>query len=322
MNSVTASAALNFQLTSYASGVWNDVTSVMSFANRIAPPVPVPGSNGQYKDFSDKNSFKKYSTKRALGGDPTVIAFEAADAYFNCAPQALEARVDKEEDRQAGAVEGNPMLELTRQLLDQGKIRALMNATAIAHAFDVATYVLANTVATVGLGRWDDDELDPVDQINSELLAISLAVGSTIGIKLTMDLSVWSGLRRHPKVKERLRGVQAEEISVAQLKAMLDIDVDVEIHNIVFDASALDVAADKRRMLAGVVLIHYSVPNPTVYDPSAFKTFTVGPGALMTGVRTYYPPNGLYRGHLLDWSRDIKKTGSLCVRRIDVTLPA
>lgn len=317
-SSVAASATLNFQLTNYAAGVWNDISGVMSLAERLAPTTPVPGASGQFKDFSDKNSFKIYSTRRALGGDPNVIKFEAGDAFYNATPQALEARVDKAEDQQAGAIDGNPNADLIRQLLDQGKIRALLNSVALSHAKDVVDFVLANTTPIAARGDWSNAELDPMDQINEALLALSLSVGSTKGVKITFDLGIWSQLRAHPKLKSRLIGVQVQYVSVEQFKSLLIFDCDVEITNIIYDTAALGQAASKKRVMAGTFLMHYSVPNATVYDPSAFKTFTVGPSALQNGVRSYQAANQLWRAHLLDWSRDIKLTGSLCVKRIDV----
>ena len=318
VNSLVASATLNFQLTNYAQGVWNDITDVMALAERLAPTTPVPGASGQYKTFNDKNSFRRVKTARALGGDPNVLRFEAGDAYYNAAPQALEARVDKVEDQQAGAIDGNPQVDLIRQMLDQGKIRALMNSTALSHAADVVDYVLANTTPIAQRGDWRSADVDPLDQINEQLLGMSLDCGSTKNIKITMDVGVWNGLRSHPKLKARLVGVQIEYISMAQFISLLIFPCDVEVSNVVVDLAALGQAANKARLFAGVMMFHYSVPNATVYDPSAFKTFTVGPGALVAGVRTYYSPNMLWRAHLLDWSRDIKLTSALSVRRLNV----
>jgi hypothetical protein len=322
-SSSTTTATLNFQLTNYAAGVWNDISGVMRLAERLAPTTPVPGASGQYKDFSDKNSFDVYATARALGGEPNSIEFEATDAYYNCAPQALQAKVDKKEDQDAGAVDGNPNAELVRQLLDQGKIRALLNNTALSHVKSVVDYVLANSTALPGYGLWYNAEMDPMDEINQALLDLVTQVGSTNFIKITFDLGIWNKLRAHPKLKARLVGVQVEYISVEQFKSLLIVPgVDVEITNIIYNTAALGQAKSKKRVMDGTFLIHYAVPNATVYDPSAFKTFTVGPSALQNGVRTYWAPHMLWRAHLLDWSRDIKLTGSLCLARIDVTLTA
>jgi hypothetical protein len=36
-------------------------------------------------------------------------------------------------------------------------------------------------------------------------------------------------------------------------------------------------------------------------------------------VRSYQAPNGLWEGHLIDWSRDIKQTSSLAMRRLSIS---
>lgn len=313
--SVSSTAALNTQLTSYAQGLWNDQKDVVKVAERLAPSTPVASSAGQYKAFDDKNSFKPESTARALGGDPTVIQFGAADGVFNCKPQALETRVDKEEENQAGANQG----ALAGEILDQGKIKALVNKTALSHAKDVTDFVVANTVAIADRGNFSEKEIDPIEQIDEQLEAISLNCGSTQNVKLTFDLATWRMIRNHPKVKARIQGVQAGSITLQQLVDLLLFPVDVMAANVVYDQAALGQAANKKRLLQGVLFAHYSVPNPTVYDPSAFKCFTVGQGSYIAGVRTYQAPNGLWRGHLMDWSRDIKKTSALSIRRLDIS---
>jgi hypothetical protein len=315
---VLGAATLNYQLTAYAQGLWNDISEVMKLAERLAPTTPVPGAAGQFKKFDDKNSFMPEKTARALGGDPVLINFNASDDAYSCRPQALEVRVDLAEDQAAGNAGG----AVDTQLLDQGKIRALLNKVALSHVLDVTTAVLNNTAADPNIGNWSNPDVDPIDQINAELLAISQDCGSTQNVNLTMDLSVWNTLRSHPKVKARAlfgAGDTLASISIDQLNAALLFPVDIMPANVVYDTTRLNQASKKSRVLAGVCLIHYSVPNATIYDPSAFKSFTVGQSGFLGSVRTYQAPNQLWRGHLVDWSRDIKQTSSLSMRRINMS---
>ncbi|MEY4428710.1 MAG: hypothetical protein RLZZ182_1399, partial [Pseudomonadota bacterium] len=89
----TASAILNYQLTAYAQGYMNDLAGALTLAERLAPSTPVPGTSGQFKSFDDKNSFKVYNTRRAMGGDPVRVEFGATDATYNCQPRALEITI-------------------------------------------------------------------------------------------------------------------------------------------------------------------------------------------------------------------------------------
>jgi len=316
-NSTLGSATLNYQLTAYAQGLWNDLADVTKLAERLAPTTPVPGAAGQFKKFDDKNSFLPEKTARAQGSDPVLIGFAASDDTYACRPQALEVRVDKTE-LQAAGVEGG---DVANDLLDQGKIKALLNKAALSHVLDVCTAVIANTNAVAGVGNWSNPDIDPIDQIDAQLLQLTQDCGSTQNIKLTLDVASWNALRNHPKVKARaLFGAASalSSISTDQLNSALIFPCDIMVANIVYDQARLAQAANKARALANTCLLHYSVPGATLYDPSAFKAFTVGGAGFLGNVYTYQSLNNLWRGHLVDWSRDIKQTSTLSMRRLAI----
>lgn len=292
----------------------NDLAAAMELAERLAPTVAVPGGNGQYKVFNDENSFQVYNTSRALGGAATRIAFSATDAYYNTKPQALEVTIDRAERESAGRDNA-----LAQQVLDEGKIKALLNSTALAHVNKVATAVLAGVSAVADRGNWSNPDIDPIDQLDEQLDLLSKAVGSTKFIKLTMDVSAWRAIRSNAKVKTRVASTQATPITRQQLVDSLVIPVDFGVYGISKHVEALGQATKtKTRILSGEVLIHYSVPAPTVYDPSAFKVFTLD-RSLITSVRTYTDPSDRFDVHAIDWSEDIKQTSTTAIKRITVT---
>jgi len=312
--STLGSATLNYQLTNYAQGLWNDLSEVIKLAERLAPTTPVPGAAGQFKKFDDKNSFLPEKTARAIGGDPVLVAFDASDDSYSCQPQALEVRVDLAEVQAAGVDN-----DLAQQLLDEGKIKALLNKTALSHVLDVTNTVMSATAPVSGRGNWSNPDIDPIDQLDEQLLALAQNCGSTQNIKITMDIGSWNTLRNHPKVKMRTQFTQVNNLSLEQLNSALIFPVDLMAANIVYDTTRLTQTPNKQRALNGTCLIHYSVPGATIYDPSAFKTFTVGSGGGFLGnVRTYQAPNQLWRGHLVDWSRAIKQTSALSMLRLNI----
>jgi hypothetical protein len=301
----------------------NDLKAAYDYAERICPTVRVPGSHGQYKKFDDVNSFQTYNTARAMGADPTRIEFAAEDEYYNCAPQALEVTVDEEERRQAG--EYNPVAQ---QLLDEGKIKAVLNAAALSYAYKRTNYVINNTGAVPQRGNFSNPNIDPIDQIDEQLDALSLACGSINFLKVTMDVSAWRAIRSHPLVKKRLIGVQVSEISIEQFKSMLLFPVDLMVASISYTGTNQGPAGGsgasagektpKKRLLSGNILIHYSAPDPTLYDPSAFKCFVSGQSNVQA-VRSYMAPNGLYGGHIVDWSEDIEQTSQMAMVRLQLS---
>jgi hypothetical protein len=291
----------------------NDLAQTMELAERLAPTVTVPGGAGQYKKFDDKNAFVIYATARALGGGAKRIVFEASDEFYNTKPQALEATVDQEEREKAGT--DNP---IAQQLLDEGKVRALLNAAALSHVKKVVDAVIAAVAPVADRGNFSNPDIDPIDQIDEQLDELSKAVGSTLNIKATLSVGAWRIIRNHPKTKARVNGNQATPLTRQQLVDSLVIPVDLGIYGISYDAKALGQVADKKRLLQDDLFLHYSVPSPTEYDPSPFKVFTMS-RSKVTAVRTYKDPSDRFDVHAVDWSEDIKQTSTVAIKRLTLT---
>jgi hypothetical protein len=308
-----SSAAINYQLTNFAQGHMNDLVATLELAERLMPTVPVPGGSGQYKQFDDLNSFQLYNTARALGGDAARLQFAATDASYNTEPQALEVPVDMSEREKAGNDNA-----LAQQLLDEGKIKALLNGTSLSHVKKVVDFTLANLLAVAARGNWSDPNIDPIDQLDEQIDLLSRDVGSTQFIKVTMDVGAWRTIRSHPKVKARVGNSQATPLTRQQLVDSLVIPVDFGVYGISYNTAKLGQAQAKARILASEVILHYSVPNPTEYDPSAFKCFSMNRN-LVTAVRTWQHPSGRYDVHAVDWSEDLVKTSTIAAKRLTIT---
>lgn len=307
-------AAINYVLTAYAQGFANDLLRQQEVVQALCPTVQVTGAAGGYKKFDDENSFRVYSTQRGLGGSAKRIEFNATDGTFNCQPQALEVTVDDHE-RALAAADGGA---LSGELLDQGKIRALVNSTSLSHVDKIVAYVLANTTAVAGRGNWSDATIDPIDQLDEQLETVSTDVGSADNINLVLSTGAWRALRDHPKVKARTTGVQTAGISRDQLQGMLLFPVKVVVGAVSKLSSNMGQTKTKANVVGANAIITYSVPSPTQYDPSGFKCFTTGSG-MVAAVRTYRDEKARSDIHACDWSEDIQKTSTLAVKRLAIT---
>lgn len=308
----SSTATVNPFLTAYAQGLSNDLMGAMDIINALCPTVQVGGASGQYKEFNDRNSFTVYNTGRGMGGSAKRILFEASDASFNAKPQALEVTVDEFERQQAGGAENI----LGQQRLDQAKVRALLNSTALSHADKIVQYVIDNTTAVSERGNWSNASVDPIDQLDEQLDALTLDVGSAQFINLVLGTGAWRTLRNHPKTKARCNGVQVGGITREQLQAMLMIPVNVVIGHLAKASNAEGQTIAKTRVVGSNAILTYSVPSPTEYDPSAFKCFTTGDGNIES-VRSYQDGPRV-EVHAIDWSEDLKKTSSLAVKRLAI----
>lgn len=312
----TTTAAINHILTQYAQGYANDLLALQEVSNALCPVVPVTGASGGYKKFDDENSFRVYNTQRGLGGSARRIEFGATDGTFACEPQALEVTVDDHErDLAAAGGAGG----LSEQLLDQGKMRALLNSQMLSHVDKIAAFVVAQTTAVAGRGNWSNADVDPIDQLDEQLENLSTDVGSTSFINLVLSTGAWRTLRNHPKTKARCSGVQVGGISREQLEGVLMFPVNVVIGAISKLSSKLGQTVAKTNVVGAHAILTYAVPNPTQYDPSAFKLFTVGAGAMVGAVRTYRDDKARSDVHACDWSEDIKKTSASAVKRLAIT---
>ncbi len=313
----SSSAAINYTLTAYAQGLANDIMQAQEVARALCPIVPVTGAAGKFKKFSDRNSFTAYNTQRGLGGSAKRILFEATDGDFNCEPQALEVTVDQHERSLADAG-GNP---LAQQLLDQGKVRALVNATALSHVDKVITFVNANVSAKADTGNWSNTGIDPIDQLDEQLDELSTDVGSTQFINLVLSTTAWRTLRNHAKVKARCSGVQVGGISREQLASILMFPVNIVIGGIskLSTKEGQSIAkGGKTQVVGSNAYLSYGVPNPTPYDPSALKCFSTGSGNI-AAVRTYTDPSERFDVHAVDWSEDLQLCSALAIRRLAIT---
>ena len=136
--SALGASTLNYQLTAYAQGLWNDLQDTMKLAERLAPTTNVPGAAGQFKKFDDKNSFLAQVTKRAIGSDPVIMKFNATDDFYNCQPQALEIAIDDAEADAAGD---------QIAFLQEAKLKTLLQTARLSHDDKVAT--LMKTLSAV-----------------------------------------------------------------------------------------------------------------------------------------------------------------------------
>jgi hypothetical protein len=272
----------------------------------------VSASSGQYKSFNDANAFTVYQTERALGGDAKRIAFSATDAWFNCKPQALEVTIDQAERDASG---NSP---LATQVLEEGKIKALLNSKTISHDKKVLDFIVSSLTPVSDRGNWTNVDIDPIDQLDEQLDEMSLAVGSLEDFRMALSVTSWRVLRNHPKVKARCTGVQVGGISLKQLQEILIFPVEVRLGVLASTGVKAPATGTKTRLIGANVILTYAMAEPTVYDPSGFKTFTIANG-YVDGVRTWTDQSGRFDVHAVDWSEDLKQTSTEASRRLVIT---
>lgn len=294
-------------LKQYAAGLSQDAQA-NSLADFIAPRVVTGVANGQFKTFSDKNSFLAPNAARAVGGKAYRISFGSDDAYFNCTPNALEVTIDEYERQAAGD---------DQELLEQAKTRAVVTQSVLAHEKAVFAAINAAVSAVGGAGDWDNDSVDPIAEIDAQIVAISNATG-LMPNRMVLGISAWQALRNNANVIKRQPGAAVVGATAAQVAAMtLNPQMEIRIGVLASDANKTGKAASKSNIVGGECYIFYASDVPTQYDASFAKTFSSAPGSVFD-VRVYQddPRTDVIA---VDWTDDIKVVAAAACRRITMS---
>jgi hypothetical protein len=304
-------ASVNPTLTNYASGVLNDLQSAT--ADFLAPQVQVPATIGQYKAYDDKNAFQVHDTSRGVGGPARRIFMDVSEPTYNCLPQALEITIDDSERDAAGTI--NPLD------LEQAKVKTLVQSSVLSHERHVITTVNAAVTAdgtTVGggvMGTWSAAGTDPVVQMDYLIEGIAKATGQ-LPNAILMGMTAWRRFRNNAKVIEKQPGAALIGLNQGQASAMLiNPSMEIRLSTMAYDTTKEGKTRDQAFVNGDDVYIFVRSASPTIYDPSALKTFAGGRGGV-SAVREYRDESSRSDIYAVDWSRDVKVTSAISIERI------
>lgn len=306
---MAASAARrNVSLTNYASGISQDRSK--SLANFIAPIVGVGGASGQYKKYNSKNDFQVVDTSRAIGGARKRIEFAATDPFFNCLPQGLETSIDDHERRLAGEDGGTK--------LEESRIKNLVGAALTSHEKKVFDIIKGAKAATAGIGVWSNAEIDPVAEIDAQILAIATETG-IIPNRIIFGIGAWQIFRNHALVKSRQPGAEVVGVTGDQaMRMMLNPEMEFRIGIISADSTKFGAGKSATNIVGGEVFVFYSSRDPDQMDASFAKTFATN-DSMIDAVREYREENASSDVFYVDWTEDIQVVAPECARRITLS---
>ena len=300
-----AEASVNPTLTNYASGVLNDLQSAT--ADFLAPQVQVPATIGQYKAYDNKNAFQTHATSRGVGGPARRIFMDVSEPTYNCLPQAVEITIDDSERDAAGTL--NPLD------LEQAKGKTLVKISVLSHEKHVITTVNAAVSATGGVGVWSNDANDPDDEIDAQIEAIAKDTGQ-LPNAILMGMTAWRRFRQNAKVVAKQPGAALIGLNQGQASAMLiNPSTEIRLSTMAYDTTKQGKTRSNSFVNGDDVYIFVRSATPTIYDPSALKTFAGGRGGV-TAVREYRDESSRSDVYAVDWSRDVKVTSSISIKRI------
>jgi len=300
-------------LTNYAHGIMQDLEPILRLARILSPVVPVGGTSGLYNKFDDTAAFKVYAdavARRAVGGHASEIGFLSDTANYNTQPYGLRIKIDNFERDQAGDLVN---------LLEQAKIRTLTVNCAVAHVYNVIAIIKAAVSAASGKGSWSDGNVDPIQEIDDQMMAMYRAVGM-VPNTVAFDLGAWAIFKNNPKILARMPGADVAQVTPQRIRGLfVNPNAQVEIVDtaILYGGGLGNASATRRGILQGSVLMFFNSPVATQYDPSFCKTFAPS-ASLFTDVFTYReePHFDWFENN---WESDTQVVSASLCKRIDVT---
>ena len=294
-------------LKNYAYGIAQDLSG--GVADFLAPRVSVGVADGFFKKFDDKNAFQLYETLRANGGPANRMKFEAGDGQFNCRPNALEAAIDDHDRERAGDAISEYEESITRDLV--------VNAS-LARESKIIALAKASVTATSGAGVWSNASADPIDEIDSAIYAIAEATGRMPN-RMVLGLGAWKVLKNHAKVLARRPGAERATIDLGFFASqLLNPQIEIKIGTLSLDSAKFGKAKAAQNIVGAEVFVFCASPNPTRFDPSFLKTFSIGNNSV-EDVYSYRDDTCRSDIIAVDWSEDARLISAECARRITVS---
>ncbi len=291
-------------LTNYAQGFAQNLKG--SLADFIAPRVNVTLATGQYAIYSDKNAFQSVNTVRALGGKAVRLNFGSTPGQYSCLPNALEIPVDDHERVEAG------------DSIEEAKAATLIGTAYTSREDRVFTALRASVTAQSGKGVWSSASVDPIAELDEQILGIAEATGQ-VPNRIALGIGAWNILRNHAKVIARQPGAQIIGINASQLSAMLMFpEIEVRIGVMTKDTAKFGVAKSATNLIGAEAWVFIGNSSPNQYDASFAKTFGTGRGGV-DAVSRYRDDSCSSEILKVDWSEDVRVTAPIAGRRLTLS---
>ena len=284
--------------------------SAQALGDFIAPVVSTGVSHGQFMKFDDKQAFQAYNTARATGGKRARIVFDETAAYYNCVTNALEIAIDDAERAAAG--QGDPLL------MEQAKIKTLLTNVATARELNVWTKAKAAVSATGSVGVWSTATNDPVAEIDSVIETIATKTG-LMPNRIVLGLGAWRALKNHVLVRSRFPGAPQVGASLDQIRGIfLNPDMEIRVGVMPYDTKKIGATKTNTNIVGAEVFVFYASDSPSVYDPSAMKTFRVS-GTGVEAVKQYRDESCASDIYAIDFLEEVQVVATDAIARITVS---
>lgn len=304
-------------LVNYAQGAAQKATS--SISEFLAPTVNVGSPVFYYKKYSNKHRYRILDTRRPLLGRAVELRGDAENVLCELTPHAIDAPVDR--------IEMLSDSELGSSLMTAADTVAMQ--AALGHEQEVCNMAL--TAAGAGTDHnFTSDSVDPIKILDAALLTIArkMGVGSFAALRMVFGPTAWERYKNNAKVRAAFvggsggKGKASTEGGASLVTPALENVTALQLGTpearmsmMVYNDAQEGLAQDNKWLLDDGILIFGALANPTVDDPSAFKTFRQRDQWMVPG--SYMREDGRVEVAKMDWMAKPVATNTEVVIRIN-----
>lgn len=187
----------------------------------LFPYVPVGQRAGKVLAFG-KEAFQVYDTARAPGANVARINLGYAGEPYALVDHALAAQVPLELLEEARAVPGIDLASAAvRTVQDALALRLEVEQAQLATA--AAHYPNGNRATLAGTAQWSHADADPVAAVEAAKDAVRARIGRRPNV-LVLGPAVFTALKTHPKIIDRLKYTQREVATPELLASLFDLE--------------------------------------------------------------------------------------------------
>lgn len=294
-------------LNRYAKGLFANSSNAV--ADFLAPRVTTGAAQFYVNDYGQRSSFQVPNAIRAIGGDSTAVLTDGDRVEITLKPHALHDIIDNHELDLAGDEGG-------RALLREARVRNIINQGDNARLSETLTVARAAVSATAQVWGASDD---PVADIDAEMETIANTIGM-LPNRVLFSLGAWQIFKNAAAVKARLTAGNTKTKTAAVMledaaSLLLNPNSQAMLSTAVFD-SKLSATSSKANALSNEVWIFYAAESADMFDPSAFKTFSVRDNPF-DRVRTVQKDFG--EKPIVEWTQDAYANNASAAARLTVT---
>lgn len=264
-------------------------------ARRAFPVIPVTKEGGKFYVWSREDMLRIDAERRAAGAESagggvrlnTDTYFTDRDAIHYDIADPVRANADPAVNLERVGTEW-----VTDQVLRKMESRWASEAMSTSASWDGAssstfmTGLAAPGSTSSNFLRWNDDASEPIKDIEGEKDAVLQKTGRVPNVMI-LGRKVWTALKTHPDIEEKIKYTQTGVPSPQLLASMLDLD-EVMVANAVQNTANEGASAGTYSFMEGnhALLLHRAA-TPGLEVPTAGYTFlwTAGTGVPRTGVR-------------------------------------